>query len=176
MSISLFEDLYKAEGRRVLRYFERRLGRVVAEDLAAETFAAAWASRSRFDPRLGDPPTWLYGIAWHLLRRQQHRHASETRLRMTGAHRDRDQVSHEAEVDARLSALETCTQLNTALAGLRADDRQLLNASLNQLSYREMAAMFDVPIGTIRSRMSRARQELSALVRASTKNSDHARP
>src|SRR5256885_14547872 len=52
------------------RYLHRRVGRELADDLAAETFVAAFGRRHDYDPHREDARPWLYGIASNLLRNQ----------------------------------------------------------------------------------------------------------
>src|SRR5215813_12966348 len=52
------------------RYLHRRVGRELADDLAAETFVAAFGRRRDYDPERADARPWLYGIASNLLRNQ----------------------------------------------------------------------------------------------------------
>src|ERR1700735_3530247 len=52
-------------------YLARRVGRDLAEDMGAETFAIAFESRRRYDPRRDDARPWLFGIATNLIRRHR---------------------------------------------------------------------------------------------------------
>src|SRR5262249_46493721 len=63
----------------IFRYLRRRVGSVRGEELAAETFAQAFAGRHRFDDVHTDARPWLYGIAVNLLRR--HYRTEERELR-----------------------------------------------------------------------------------------------
>ncbi len=58
-----FAAIYDRYFAQVYRYVAGRLGRNVADDLAAETFLVAFRKRGRFDPALGPVRPWLYGIA-----------------------------------------------------------------------------------------------------------------
>src|SRR6266508_3978369 len=72
------EAAFRAEFVALHRYLARRLGREIAVDIAAETFAIALARWSRFDRSRPVRP-WLYGIASNLARR--HRRTEERQLR-----------------------------------------------------------------------------------------------
>jgi RNA polymerase sigma factor (sigma-70 family) len=142
----------------VHRYLARRVGRERADDLASQTFTVAFERRASFRPdALGARP-WLLGIATNLLlndRRSEQR-LLEAVMRL-GAHRDRA-TSHSdrepSEVDGELAA---------ALAGLDGDQRDvLLLLAWGELSYEEIAESLAVPVGTVRSRLSRARAHLRA--------------
>jgi len=63
-----FEAAFRLYFPPVYRFIARRVGSALAEDLAAETFAAAYRCRACFDPARGSLRSWLYGIAANLVR------------------------------------------------------------------------------------------------------------
>jgi len=140
-------------------YLRRRLDGPIAEELAAETFARALRGVSRYDDERPDALPWLYGIAANLARR--HRRTEVRRLRAYARTR-RDPLHDEhADAPARLDAAAAGPRLAAALAELRADDREaLLLFAWAELSYEEIARALRVPIGTVRSRLHRARRAL----------------
>lgn len=146
----------------VHRYIHRRAGADVADDLAAETFTVAFARRSTFRDRGGGPLPWLLGIATNLLRR--HRRTEERRLRAyarTGvdAWTLVDEASDAACIDARTYS----ARLAGALLALRRQDREIfLLCTLGELTYNEAADALALPLGTVATRMRRARETLSA--------------
>ncbi len=74
-----FAEVFDRHYPAILRYLRRRVGRELADDLAAETFVLAFRQRHRYQPERPDAAAWLYGIAGNLLR--QHARAEERRLR-----------------------------------------------------------------------------------------------
>ena len=78
-----FAAFYRRNARPLAGFFMRRTGDAeLAADLTAETFAAALASRRRFDPAKGPAIGWLYGIARHKLARTlEHGRAAASRVR-----------------------------------------------------------------------------------------------
>lgn len=68
-----FAEIYDAYFVEIHKYVERRLGRDIADDLAAETFVASFRQRQRYDRARGDARAWLYGIATNLIRRHRSR-------------------------------------------------------------------------------------------------------
>src|SRR5437879_1580712 len=62
-----FAELFHRYFAEIHRYIARRLGVDVADDLAAETFLAAFRKRAGFDPERGAVRPWLYGIATNLI-------------------------------------------------------------------------------------------------------------
>jgi RNA polymerase sigma factor (sigma-70 family) len=145
---------------KIYRYCVERAGPAAGEDVAAETFRVAFTQRKRYDGR-DDAAPWLYGIATNLLRRWFRSAARGSRaMSRIGAEVDGDEF--EDLVD-RLDAEYLSPNLVSVLAQLPAADRDtLLLHVFAELTYEQIARATDVPIGTVGSRMNRAR----ALVRA----------
>lgn len=128
------------------------------------TFLLAFRQRNGYDPARSDARPWLYGIATNLMGR--HRRA-EIRLYRALARTGADPVTEPFtdRVDDRVSADHVSRQLATALARLFAGLRDtILLAAWSDLSYEEIAVALGVPIGTIRSRLSRARSKLRQIL------------
>jgi RNA polymerase sigma factor (sigma-70 family) len=104
---------------------------------------------------------WLFGIAANLARR--HRRTEVRRLRAY-ARTGRDPLLDEhGDAPARLDAAAAGPRLAAALAELRAHDREaLLLFAWAELSYEEISLALRIPVGTVRSRLHRARQALRA--------------
>jgi RNA polymerase sigma-70 factor (ECF subfamily) len=148
-----FEDIH--------RYLHRRVGREPANDLAAETFVAAFDRRRDYDVTRPDARPWLYGIASNLLRNQWR---SERRRLLAYARAAVDANGygdHEAALD-RADAAAAGPHVARALAALEGRDRDaLLLLAWGELSYDEIADALGVPVGTVRSRIHRARAQVS---------------
>jgi RNA polymerase sigma-70 factor (ECF subfamily) len=160
-----FELVYARHHDAVFGYLAARVGSANADDLVAETFLAAFASRDRFRPELGrDARPWLLGIATRRLGR--HRDAERRWLR-DGAAVTVDAPASEGErdVDARLDAARVAPELATALAQLRPRERDpLLLHVICGLTYEEVGAALGLPLGTVQSRISRARTRLAGIL------------
>jgi RNA polymerase sigma factor (sigma-70 family) len=128
------------------------------EDLAAEVFRIAFDRRHRYDRACHDAAPWLYGIATLLLR--QH-----FRTEPRGA-RALARVAARLKTDEPLGRLEAQMlgpELAAALAALPAADRDaLLLLAWAELDYAEIARALDIPVGTVRSRIHRARRRVRA--------------
>ncbi|HWK27184.1 MAG TPA: sigma-70 family RNA polymerase sigma factor [Solirubrobacter sp.] len=148
-------EMYQRHGAAILRYMRRRLGDGPAEDAAADVFARALSGLASYRPRgeSSDLP-WLYGIAARVIA-DSHR-AEKRRLRML-----EQLAGREVGEDAALATREVDAELVRALARLSRNDREtLLLVAWGELSYEETAVALGVPIGTVRSRLSRARRLL----------------
>jgi RNA polymerase sigma-70 factor (ECF subfamily) len=127
------------------------------EDLAAETFRVAFDERARFDPRYDDARPWLYGIATNLLRRHFRRSA-----RREGAHTVRE-ADFTDDALGRVEARALGPALAAALRDLPSLDRDALLLHVwADLTYTEIARATGIPVGTVRSRIHRARTRLRA--------------
>lgn len=156
----IFDRHYDA----IHRYLARRVGWDLAEDLTASVFLAAFQSRTRFRPSGQDARPWLYGIATNILRR--HSRTEVRRFRAYG--RVPDPGATEIDGDAlanRLDAQRGAAVIGDALAQLPEAERTvLLLIAWADLTYEEAAVALDVPIGTVRSRLHRARGRLRELL------------
>lgn len=154
---SEFAGLYERHGLAVRLYVRRRVGSQNADDLAAEVFARAFDARERFRAEHDSALPWLLGIATHVV--ADHRRTEKRRLaalqRLTG-HREQA-IEHQ---DALPSA-----ELVRELRRLAAPDRDaLLLVVWGELSYEEAATALGVPIGTVSSRITRARRHLASAI------------
>ena len=155
-----FTVLFRRHAPHIQRYVVRRLGPDAADDIVAETFLLAFRQRNTYDPARADARPWLYGIATNLIGR--HRRA-ETALYRALARTGTDPVteSFTERVDDRVSASAASRRLALGLARLSEELRDtLLLVTWGDLTYEEAAAALGVPVGTVRSRMSRARSKL----------------
>jgi RNA polymerase sigma factor (sigma-70 family) len=145
----------------VFGYLQRRIGRDLAEELAAETFLVAFDHRRRFDPSQGGARPWLLGIATNLLRHHARREVRELRAYARSA---TDPVLDAFDgIEERLDASGERRRLIEGLAELSGPERDaLLLAAWADLSYAEIATALEVPVGTVRSRLSRARERIVA--------------
>ncbi|MET9913910.1 RNA polymerase sigma factor [Streptomyces sp. NPDC002144] len=157
----LFAVLFDRYADAVHRYAARRLGTEAAEDVMAETFVTAFQRRGTYDLTRADARPWLFGIATNLVGR--HRRSEARRFRAIA--RLPEPVEHEEPVAERAVARAGATgvrrELAAALGGLSARHRDVvLLVAWAGLDYEEAAEALDVPVGTVRSRLHRARGRL----------------
>lgn len=153
-----FAGLYDRHAAPIHRYVARRLGGGAADDAVAEIFLAAFRRRHRYDLSRSDARPWLYGIAANVIGKHRRAEVRMWRaLARTGAGPAAE--SHADRVDDRVSAAAAQRALAAALAGMAAGDRDvLLLIAWADLSYAEVAVALGIPVGTVRSRLNRARR------------------
>jgi RNA polymerase sigma factor (sigma-70 family) len=145
-------------------FAQRRVGLELAEEVAAETFARAFELRARYDTAHALALPWLLGIATNVMRR----HWRSERRRLAAYARA---VTH----DAPGAPPDPDGEVIRAVARLPRRQREvvLLHAWAD-LSYEQIARALDLPVGTVRSRLSRARRKLAGDALALTEEPSHA--
>ncbi len=157
-----FAHLFDRHAPLIHRYIARRAGHETAEDLVAETFLAAFGARRRYLTSYADARPWLYGIATKLIGQHRRDEARQLRIRLAAVP-EPDDPGPGDKVAADVTATSVRGVLAAALAALPGGDRDvLLLIAWEQLSYGEVASALGVPVGTVRSRLSRARKRLRA--------------
>jgi RNA polymerase sigma factor (sigma-70 family) len=155
-----FGEVFDRHWDSVYRYCRSRAGDA-GEDLAAETFRLAFDRRAGYETERPDARPWLLGVAGNLIR--NHLRGCE---RGRTALRQLEVGDCEDHADAAIGRAEAALlgpALSLALDGIPSGDRDaLLLMAWADLSYAEVAEALDVPLGTVRSRISRARLRLRA--------------
>ena len=157
-----FAEVFDRHFGFVHRYIARRAGRQQADDIAAQTFTVAFSHRGRYRDDLGTARPWLLGIATNLMRA-----ASRGDQRVASIV---ERLGTEAAVSSSGSALADArtdpddhNRLSSALQELDPGQREaLLLHALGELTYGEIASVLEIPVGTVRSRISRACAALRA--------------
>jgi RNA polymerase sigma-70 factor (ECF subfamily) len=150
----------------VHRYLHRRAGRDLADELAAETFVLAFERRASCRAS-GSILPWLYGIATNVLRRSWR--AERRQLRAYGRSGVDQWAVYEDEAAARVDGSALEGGLARALAAMRPQERDaLLLYALADLSYEEIAFALDIPVGTVRTWLHRARLTARRVLAAET--------
>ena len=159
---AIFGELYDRHAPDIYRYAARRAGDFAAEDVMAETFLIAFEARAGFDGPAEAVRPWLFGIATNLLRR--HHRAEARMLRALARNGGRGHTADGLDaIDARVDAAGDRSRIGAALAALAPIDREaILLYAWADLTYDGIATATGVPIGTVRSRINRARRKLRA--------------
>jgi len=168
-----FGLVYDRHAGTVLRFLGRRVGAEAAEGLLGELFRIAFERRKTFDAARANALPWLYGIGSNLL--LKHRRAEARRLRasarMAAAHAA-DRRTSAAAFDARV----LFPRVADAIDSLPDSEREaLLLFVWEELPYESVAEALELPIGTVRSRLNRARARLRELLEPNGKGRERSR-
>ncbi|MEU6415113.1 RNA polymerase sigma factor [Microbispora sp. NPDC046933] len=155
----VFAVLFDRHAPSLHRYAARRLGPDGAEDVVSETFLAAFQSRHRYDVRHADARPWLYGIASNVIGKRRRSEITVYRAYVrSGVH---PAAVSGGLVEDGVTTLAVNRPLAAALAALRPGDRDvLLLVAWADLTYEEVSRALGVPLGTVRSRLNRARRKI----------------
>ncbi len=173
----VFGAIFDRHAETVLRFLVRRVGSEVAEGLVGETFRIAFERRAHFDLVRETAHPWLYGIAMNLL--LKHRRGEQRQLRATAAVLAAQEALG-AATDGELGPLDarlTLPRVAEAIGALPEPARDaLLLFAWEEQSYEEIASTQGVPVGTVRSRLNRARKRLRELCGLSGKQEMRTQP
>jgi RNA polymerase sigma factor (sigma-70 family) len=154
-----FAGLFDRHAPAIYRYVARRLGPDAADDLVAEAFLVAFERRGRYDSAQADARPWLYGIATNLISRHRRDEIRFFRaIARTGVSPAAEPVAD--QVTERIAAQALRGQLAAALGALSGANRDTLLLVASGLSHEEVATALRVPVGTVASRLARARKKL----------------
>jgi RNA polymerase sigma-70 factor, ECF subfamily len=156
--------LYQRHGGLVYRFtLQMSRNDAVAEEITQEVFLALLSQIDRFDAARGELSTWLCGIARHQL--WKHLQRSET----AGAFDEENAAELEFPGDGPAELLlrrEAVAAVRAGMDELPADLREVvILCSLEEMSYEQAAQVLSVPVGTVRSRLHRAKARLAGLLR-----------
>jgi RNA polymerase sigma factor (sigma-70 family) len=152
---ALFAGVYERHGLAVRRYVVRRIGDGAGDDVASEVFVRALHARGRYRAEHDAALPWLLGIANNVI--ADHRRLE--RRRLAGLER----LTREAPGLIEHHDTGLAPELVAALRGLPVVERDtLLLVVWGELTQDEAAAALGVPVGTVSSRITRARKRLSA--------------
>jgi RNA polymerase sigma factor (sigma-70 family) len=168
-----FGLVYDRHAATLLRFLGRRVGAGIAEGLVGELFRIAFERRKTFDGSRASALPWLYGIGSNLL--LKHRRGEARRLRANARMAVReapDKRASAAALDARLLFPRVADAIETLPDGER---EALLLFAWEDLSYQSVAEALELPIGTVRSRLNRARAHLRELLKPGGKNRERSR-
>ena len=159
-----FGAIFDRHATVLFRYLVRRAGADEAEAILGDVFRIAFERRHAFQFERVSARPWLYGIATNLL--AHHRRSEARRIGATARLLSRRQPSSDPSerIAERLDAEELWPRVADAVARLPEGERDaLLLFVWEELGYDEIAAALGVPVGTVRSRLNRARETLREL-------------
>lgn len=164
MDAAAFGALFERHAQSVYKFCARRTADLaLAEDLTSITFLEAWRRRHRSPlGQMDSPVPWLLGVANNVVRNSRR---SQRRYRAAVERLPSPPLAPAAE-DQALARTSTELGLRAALEAVSAlADREQEVVALvlwSGLSYEEAAVALGTPVGTVRSRLSRARSKLQS--------------
>jgi RNA polymerase sigma factor (sigma-70 family) len=152
---ALFAGLFERHGLAVRRYVVRRIGDGAGDDAASEVFVRAFRARGRYRAERDAALPWLLGIANNVI--ADHRRLERRRLAAL------ERLIREAPTLVEHHDTGLAPELVAALRGLPVTERDtLLLVVWGEVTQDEAAVALGVPVGTISSRITRARKRLTA--------------
>ncbi len=167
-----FTTLYKRHQAGIYRFARQMTGEgALAEEVTQEAFLTLMREGRSFNPHRGSLRAWLYGIARNCIRRCLER--ERTYVALENEHGEENTADLLADPDvpedglAGLSSRETVEQVRRAVLALPPNYREaVILCELHELGYAEAAQILGCPLGTVRSRLHRARELLAPRLRA----------
>lgn len=158
-----FAVIFDRHASSILRFLARRVEPADADSLLGDVFRIAFERRASFDTARASARPWLYGIATNLIAR--HRRSEARRLRaMASLASRRSDEEHDIVGDRAAQSLDAENEWSTLVDAIDvlpdAERDTLMLYVWEDLSYEDIAAALDVPVGTVRSRLNRARRRL----------------
>ena len=164
----MFEVIFERHYQAVFRFAAGRNGFEDAGDIASDTFVRAFDRRDRFRTDRESALPWLFGIAANVARERNRKRIRRQRmLRRSAGLAGTDDSRFEADAAERVDAMSQRRDLTSALESLSEDEYQVLMLlAVADFSYSDIAEALDIPIGTVRSRIHRARNKMRELLEA----------
>lgn len=168
--------IYRRHGGLVYRFtLQMSRNETVAEEITQEVFLALLTQMDRFDAGKGALSTWLCGIA----RRQLWKHLERNDSAVLFDLDDEGAAELGSPDDGPAEVLLR----SEAVAAVRAGMNELppvlrevvILCALEEMSYEEAAQVLNVPVGTVRSRLHRAKARLADLLRGEMANAERNR-
>jgi RNA polymerase sigma-70 factor (ECF subfamily) len=156
-----FGGLFSEHARAVYNHAFRLTGNwSAAEEVVSLTFLEAWRLRGTVRPEGGSLLPWLLGIALNVARNVS-RAARRQQAAMNRLPKAPDVPDFADDLAGRIDDAERLEKIHAAISTLRRAERDVLALCVwSGLNYAEAAEALGVPVGTVRSRLSRARRKL----------------
>lgn len=164
-----FATLYDRRQAGVYRFALRMTGsEAFAEDVTQDVFLALMREGCQFDPERGSVKSYLYGMARHRVLRRLERERAHVAIEEEeegGASEELPSAADDPFAD--LAREELVGLVRQAVLSLPAHFREVIVlCHLQEMNYAEAAEVVSCPVGTVRSRLARAREMLTGKLRA----------
>jgi RNA polymerase sigma factor (sigma-70 family) len=153
-----FGEIFDRHFTSIFAFCARRVGPVLAEDIVNETFCVAFDHRRRYHTReRPNARPWLMGIAINVMRHEFRRQLREKRA-VDRISTEDNHPDHDASIGDNFATANKIERVQAALAKLPNQELEALLLSVLELqTYEQIAVIMKVPVGTVRSRIHRAR-------------------
>lgn len=160
---SRFSEIFERHAPNVEAFIASRIGHAAKDDVLSETFLVAFRQRKKFDLTVESARPWLLGIATRMIKRHRSDEAAHWRSLVASSQvADTSAPDEMNGVSDRVDAAAAVRELGPLISGLSRRDRDtLLLYAWGDLTYEQIAVALNVPVGTVRSRLSRIRTRLS---------------
>ncbi len=155
-----FAGLFRRHGQSIYNYcFRRTADWALAEDLTSVVFLEAWRHREELPAHRDSLVPWLYGVASNVLR--NHRRSSRRREALLKRLSPEDLPDFSDDLVDRLDATRQMQEILEVIERLPLRQQDVLSLCLWEgLSYEETAFALGLPVGTVRSRLARAKASI----------------
>ncbi len=159
-----FDAIYRLHGDRVYRFCLRRTGNhALADEARAIVFLEAWRRRHEVDFSSKPIAPWLYAVARNVLHNQRRAESRQSAMQQRLEYLQR----HSEDLTEHLQRRQAISALLHSLRALPPAQREVIGLCLfDDASYETAAGKLQIPVGTVRSRLSRARVQLASDLRA----------
>lgn len=163
---SAFEEIYAQVAPIIKKYMmSKGADAVTAEELAQEALARVWNKAASYDPSKGTPVTWVFGIARNL-RIDRLRRERVWRFTQELPESHKEQASPDPSAEQMVGERQRRARVRQAVSKLPQDQREVIELSfLGGLSHSEISTRLAIPIGTVKSRIRAAYQNLRPLLK-----------
>lgn len=155
-----FAEIFDRHVSSIHGYLARRTGSERADALVGEVFRVAFETRHRYQLQRPDALPWLYGIASNVLRQSRRTERRQDRVATKLATFSRVDADPGDSSEDLLRREHLSEVMGAVMALPDADRETLLLYAWEELTYDEIAETLDVPLGTVRSRLNRARTRI----------------
>ena len=168
-----YNELVNRYKNKLLNFIYRYFGsKDDAEDILQETFIKLYYKKDYYKP-ISEFSTWIYTIAANLskteLRKRKRRKTSQ--LSEMGVENKEFDIRYEDDTDLEINTEYNEHQINKAIQDLETPFRTaFILRDIQELSYEEISKITEVPLGTIKSRINRARIQLQSKLKEIYKN------
>jgi RNA polymerase sigma-70 factor (ECF subfamily) len=158
-----FAAIYDRHQGVVYRFARMMSGsRSVAEDVTQEVFVTLMRNLRRYEPGRSGLATYLYGVTRNLVRNRLRRERRFVEIAVV----EEEATACREDPSTALIHSELLTELRRIIVQLPSRFREVvILCDLHALSYAEAAAALEIPVGTVRSRLSRGRRLVAARIR-----------